>query len=97
MSELLDRALEAMRELRQPMREGGLELVGVVGSVARGDDGPESDVDIIGRDLGRMTFFKLFEIEQELAARLGRPVEIVLSEAMKPERRRYLERDLVLA
>lgn len=97
MSELLDHALEVIRDLRAPMRARGLELVGVVGSVARGEERPDSDVDIVGRHLGGLSYFALFQLEDELARRIGRRVEVVFSEALPADRRRYMERDLVRA
>lgn len=97
MSELLDRALHVIREKRPAMRERGLELVGVVGSVARGEERSGSDVDIIVRHLGGLTLFKLHDLELEIAEAIGREVDLVFSDNMKPERRAYMERDLVLA
>lgn len=95
MSELLDRALGVIREKQPSMRERGLELVGVVGSVARGEERPDSDVDIIVRHLGGLTLFKLFHLETEMAKAIGREVDLVFSEDMPPDRRAYIERDLV--
>jgi hypothetical protein len=97
MSELLDRALEVIRAERPRARQLGAEIVGVVGSVARGEERPESDVDVIIRNLGGLTFFKMAEIEFALEAGIGRPIDLVLSDGMEPHRKRFIERDLVPA
>ncbi len=97
MSELLNKALEVIREKRPSMRERGLELVGVVGSVARGEEREDSDVDLIARHLGGLSLFRLFHLEEELSQAIGREVEIVFSENMPDDRRAYMERDLVVA
>ncbi len=74
----------------------GVELVGVVGSIARNEARPDSDVDIIVRHLGGASYFRLFDFERRLEQDLGRPVDLVFSEALAPERRAYIERDLAL-
>ncbi len=48
----------------------------VFGSVARGEDVEGSDVDIMVENLGRLTFFDLFEMEERLGNLLGVPVEV---------------------
>lgn len=56
----------------------GVASLELFGSVARGDDGPDSDLDLLyvlkpGSRLG----FKLFDLEDELAEVFGRPVDLV--------------------
>lgn len=97
MSELLDRALEVIRAKRDQMRAEGVELIGVVGSVARGEERPDSDVDIVGRYLGGLSLFRLFDLESELSSAIGRPTEIIFSEELPQHRRAYMERDLIVA
>jgi uncharacterized protein len=48
----------------------------VFGSQARGEDVEGSDVDILVENLGRLTFFDLFEMEERLGNLLGVPVEV---------------------
>jgi hypothetical protein len=59
-------------------RKYGIAELAVFGSVARGDAGPDSDVDLLyvrvpGNDLG-MSYFALQEDLEEL---FGRPVDLV--------------------
>jgi predicted nucleotidyltransferase len=64
-------------------RHGGLN-VRVFGSVARGDDGPESDVDLL-IDLEPGTgLLSLGRMEVELERILGRPVDVVPERMLKP-------------
>lgn len=90
-------ALQAIRDMRAEARALGVELIGVVGSVARGDSRPDSDVDIIARRSGKTTLFRIARMEAQLSLKLGRSVDLVFSEAMRPESRAFIERDLVLA
>jgi predicted nucleotidyltransferase len=90
--------LAKLREQREHIeRQYGLRLVGLVGSVARGEATEESDIDVIVDVTGRPTLFSLSEAETELAEAvgLGLPVEIVLREGMRPRGRRLIERHLI--
>ena len=92
---LLDQVLDALRAQREPARAKGLEIVGVVGSVARGEARPDSDIDVVYDVIGRPTYFDVGSIAVALEDMLGRPVDMVSRRAMKPERWAYMGRDLV--
>jgi predicted nucleotidyltransferase len=94
---LLDQALAAVREERPFARAMGVELVGIVGSTARGEARADSDVDVVYDVIGRPTLFDLGAIVVELEDRLGRRVDLIGREAMKPDRWAYMGRDLVVA
>ena len=47
------------------------------GSASRGEEGPESDIDLVA-DFGAATgFFELLRFEDDLEAFFGRPVDVV--------------------
>jgi len=71
----------------------GVAELSVFGSVARGEAGPDSDVDLLflltpGARLG----FGLFDLEAELAEVFGRPVDLLSKDSIH-----RLIRDAVLA
>ena len=93
-----EHVLKKLREQREHIeREYGLRMIGIVGSVARGDATDESDIDVIADITGRPTLFSLSRAERSLEAAigLGLPVELVLREGMRPSSRAFMERDLV--
>ena len=93
-----EKVLQALRAKREPIeREYGLRMIGIVGSVARGEATEKSDVDVIVDVTGRPTLFSLVQAERALedAIGLGLPVELVMREGMRPSGRRLIERDLV--
>ena len=93
-----EHVLAKLREQREHIeREYGLRMVGIVGSVARGEAREDSDIDVIVDVTGRPTLFSLSRAERELAESVGvgLPVELVLREGMRPASRAFMERDLV--
>lgn len=96
-TDMLPAALEAIRARQASARQRGPVLVGVVGSVARREAGPESDVDVVYEVAGRPTLFDLGEISMDLQDDLGRPVDMIDLKTVKPRLRVAMERDLVRA
>lgn len=94
---VLEQALVAIRECRPMARARGVELVGIVGSVARGEARAESDVDVVYDVIGRPTLFDLGAIVVALEDRLGCPVDVIGRQTMKPDRWACMGRDLVVA
>ena len=94
---LLDQVLDVVRSERDAARARGVELVGVVGSIARGEARADSDVDVIYDVVGRPTLLDLGAIVVELETRLGRRVDLIGRQAMRADRWAYMGRDLVVA
>jgi predicted nucleotidyltransferase len=97
---VLDDALKAIRRERPVAAELGFELIGVVGSVARGEDGPQSDLDVAYDVIegGEGTLFGLGRIMFDLEQAMGRKIGVIdLSQVRNPYWLDQLERDLVRA
>jgi uncharacterized protein len=71
--------------------------VGIFGSFARGEEGPESDIDIL-IDFGatRLTLFDLVQLGDELEEKLGRKVDLVTRRALHPFLKPIVEQELVI-
>ena len=69
----------------------------IFGSAARGDEDADSDVDLLVTlrpDGERPPLgLKWFALEEEVAERLGRPVEIVTERALSPHIRPHIDPD----
>lgn len=90
------RRLEAKRLLVQRVAdEYGVEVKGVFGSVARGRDGANSDVDLLVDLPEGMGLFKLGKLRGELEALLGGPVDLVPLNGLKPDVRDRVLDELV--
>ena len=67
------------------VRSYGADNVVVFGSVARGDDGPGSDIDLMVDIPERMGLFTLAKMEREVRDALGVDVDLVPSRLVKAE------------
>jgi hypothetical protein len=93
-----DKVLAALRAKRDEVeRRYGVRMIGIVGSVARGEATSVSDVDVIADVVGTPSLFDLSHAEWDLeeAVGLGLPVELVLRKGMRPVFREHIERDLL--
>lgn len=67
----------------------GVKRVALFGSVVRGEDTAQSDVDILVAFRAPVGLFRLAHLQRELSERLGRPVDLVtegfLSRYMRPQ------------
>ena len=73
----------------------GARDVRVFGSLARGEAGPESDVDLLVKLAPGVTLLKHAALVRELEALLGRRVDLVSERALRPRVRASVLRDAV--
>jgi uncharacterized protein len=73
----------------------GVSGLRVFGSVARGEDRPDSDVDLLAQLPPGMSLFGLARLQAELEGIVGARVDLVPAADLKPEVRERAGRDLV--
>ncbi len=79
--------LDTLRELKESLRKEGFVIDALFGSYARGDFGPESDIDLlyhiekpfIERYPGFRAVSRLDEIKRMLAQKLGKSIDLAPS------------------
>jgi uncharacterized protein len=77
--------LETLRRSERALRDRGVKRAALFGSVARGDNRSNSDIDImieIDPD-ARMTVFEYVELKDYIAALFDEPVDVVNREGLK--------------
>jgi predicted nucleotidyltransferase len=80
----LDEVLAKAELIRTLARAHGATSIELFGSAARGDDGPESDLDfVVELEPGR-SLLDLIGLNQDLQAALGRKVEAFTRAGLKP-------------
>ena len=91
----IDDIAEALADVVAPY---DVRAVYLFGSFARGEAGPQSDVDVRLECGPKISYSNLLDIQELLEERLGRSVEIVTNplEFMRPAFRKRVQRDEVL-
>lgn len=84
-SMLRDEVLRTLTDHAEELRTLGARSIGLFGSVARGEEGPGSDIDLLVELERPAGFFKLVRLQQRLEDLLGRPVDLVPRKALRPE------------
>lgn len=80
-----DQAVTRLSACEQDIRALGVVRLALFGSVLRGHAHAESDVDFIVQFApGAKTYARFFALSELLHERLGRPVELVTTEALSP-------------
>lgn len=78
----------------------GVIRLAVFGSVARGEESPGSDVDLLvtlkPRGERPHAGLKWFGLEDELSKILGRKVDLISEKALSPYIRPYIEKEMVI-
>ncbi|MDP2661749.1 MAG: nucleotidyltransferase family protein [Dehalococcoidia bacterium] len=64
-----------------------IAFLGVFGSYARGEETPESDVDLLVRFAKGKSLLELVPIERESSQRIGRRVDLVTEPSLSPHLR----------
>jgi predicted nucleotidyltransferase len=91
----IDALLKARDEISVIAQRHGASNVRVFGSVARGEAGPGSDVDIlVDLELGR-SLFDHAQLQIDLEALLGRKVDVVTERGLRPHIRERILQEAV--
>ena len=76
---------ETIGRLEAEIRALGVSRLAVFGSFARGEDRPDSDVDILVQfSMGLKTFDRFLALSELLESNLRRRIELVTTEALSP-------------
>ena len=89
-----DEALTLLRAHTADLSRFHVKSLALFGSVARDEAGPESDLDLLLEFEGPATFDLYMGLKLFLEDLLGW-VDLVMSKALKPRMRPYVERDAV--
>ncbi|MFQ5814012.1 MAG: nucleotidyltransferase family protein [Anaerolineae bacterium] len=96
----MERFEELRKKILPVLLPCGVKRIALFGSVVRGEETPESDIDILVelKEPGERPPIGLrwFGLEEELSRLLGREVELVSSRALSPYIRPYVEEEMVI-
>lgn len=91
-----EQVLATLRAHEAELRAAGIRRLSLFGSVARGDDQADSDVDLAAEldPAARIDLVRLVGLERQIGALLGRKVDLLPEPVEKPRLRANIERDL---
>ncbi|HXJ42994.1 MAG TPA: nucleotidyltransferase family protein [Bryobacteraceae bacterium] len=94
-----DQVLTTLRQHEQQLRASGVTALRLFGSTARGDQRPDSDIDILASfdESRRLSLLDLVGIQLQLEELLGSPVELVEEGTLKPRVKDNVEGEAVRA
>ena len=75
-------------------RQNDVSMVGVFGSMVRGEASARSDIDLLVRFSSDKSLLALVALERQLAAAMGRKVDVLTEAALSPYLRDRVLRDL---
>lgn len=83
--ELRGEVVGKLRRVETSLRARGIAGLALFGSLARGDGGAGSDIDLVAEldPDARLTILDIIEIEQQLEEKLGRKVDLLSRQALK--------------
>ena len=98
-----DEVIATLRAHEPELRAAGVVSLSVFGSVARGEERPDSDVDVVVRlseeaSGGGFAYFgRLETLSRRLREILGQPVDVIAEPVHKDRLRRNIEKERALA
>jgi predicted nucleotidyltransferase len=75
---------EIFEKIARLLKDRGVRKVAVFGSYVRGEEKPESDIDIIVEFSDRKSLLELVSIERELSEVLGIKVDLLTEKSISP-------------
>ena len=90
-----EQILALLANHRAALDRYGVRSLALFGSVVRGEQKPESDIDLLVEFEGPATFDGYMELKFYLEDLLGQSVDLVTSKALRPQLRPWVEQDLV--
>jgi len=92
-----DQVLALLKSRKRQLRKYGIHSLSVFGSVARGQAGKDSDVDILVDFEKPVGLFEYARLKMYLEGVLGREVDLVTPEALRKELREDILREAIRA
>ena len=90
-----DRVIAALKAQEPELRAAGIRALSIFGSVARGEDNADSDIDVVVRldPDAHIGLVRLIALERRLTDLLQRPVQLLPEPTDSPRLSLHLERE----
>jgi hypothetical protein len=94
-----DDVIARLKEAEPALRARGIRRAAVFGSIARGEDRPDSDIDILVEfePGAEGTIYQYMNVKEYIAGLFDGPVDVIDRDALKPHLRAPAARDTLYA
>jgi len=92
-----DQVLTIIHKHQAELKRYYVKSLYLFGSVARGEEGPQSDIDLLVTFDKEATFDLYMDLKFFLEDILNRKVDLITESGLRPELRKYVEEDLIRA
>jgi len=92
-----DEIIHTLQQHMPEIRGYGVSHLAVFGSVSRGEERPDSDVDVLVEFEAPVGLFKFVSLQRYLEGLIGRPVDLATPDALRPEMRDAILAEAVYA
>jgi predicted nucleotidyltransferase len=90
-----DQIIRLLSSQQQAFDDLGVESLSLFGSVVRGENRPESDIDVLVEFRGKATFDRYMELKFLLEDLLGGRVDLVTRKALRPGMQPTIEHEAI--
>jgi hypothetical protein len=89
--------IQRLSEHKEELDAFGVRSLSLFGSVVRGEERPDSDIDILVEFERVSGLFEFVRLKNYLEKTLGQPVDLVTPDALKPQLREKILRESIQA
>lgn len=90
-----EKVLSLLKEHLKEIKGFKIQKISIFGSVARNQDSPQSDIDILVKFEEPTSFDQYMDLKFFLEDLLGRRVDLVTEDAIRIELKHFIEKDLI--
>ena len=92
---LKTKILELLKKHQPDLEKFHVISLAIFGSVARGEERPDSDIDVLVQFDGPTKFDWYMDLKEFLENLFGRKIDLITEAGLKPIARSYIEKDLI--
>lgn len=92
---LKTKILELLKKHKVELQNFHVVSLGIFGSVARGEERSDSDIDVLVQFDGPTKFDWYMDLKEFLENLFGRKIDLVTETGLKPIARSYIEKDII--
>lgn len=90
-----DKVINLLKEHLAQIQKYKIKKISIFGSVARGQELPESDIDILIKFEGPASYDMYMDLKFFLEDLLGRKVDLITEDSLRNEIKKHVEKDLI--